>query len=421
MIRTIFLFLSASLNLHAAESQVSLQQILDMAQHGPEVKSATSSALEAKSKSESVFRKIYIPKVNAGFGYQHMLTDQAIQIPHLLTLPLDDNSKTGSLGVSQVLFDPANMLYNHPATERLSEASNLNAKRQIKETQNKAIELSLQSLELRSKRKALEKYIFNLKNRLNEIQRIYELGGLGESDVLKIKLGIDDAIQGIRDYQKGEDYLADMIAALLGENHPIVPADLPEEIPESLTSEKADVTKREDIQAIDKQLAAIQLSQSGEKAEYLPKVYGFYQHNYNDNALLKKSNFDVIGIQVSWSLFDGGSNFALASANAHQVQALESKKSLAISAYEADVTDALAGLKIKKQEYEERRKNVVQAKSVSESEFRRLKNGKSTVNNLIDAEDILKDRTEKASLSKINWYEAWFKYKHASGEELTVP
>ncbi len=424
MIKTIFLFLSSILvpNLYAAESQTSLQQILDMAQHGPEVKSANSSAQEAESKSDSVFRKIYVPKVNVGFGYQHLLNEQAIQIPHLLTLPLDENSKTGSLGVSQVFFDPANMLYKHPATERLSEASNLNAKRQIKETQNKAIELSLQSLELRAKRKALEKYIFNLKNRLNEIQRIYELGGLGESDVLKIKLGIDDATQGIRDYQKGEDYLADMIAALLGEKHPIVPADLPEEIPEAFhSSEKADVAKREDIQAIDKQLAAIHLSRSGDKAEYLPKVYGYYQHNYNDNALLKKSNFDVIGIQVSWSLFDGGVNFAEANANTHQEQALESKRSLAISAYEADVTDALAGLKIKKQEYEERRKNVLQAKSVSESEFRRLKNGKSTVNNLIDAEDILKDRTEKESLSKINWYQAWFKYKHASGEELIAP
>lgn len=412
------LLLLSSLNINAAE--LSLKQILELAEHGPEVKSAKESALETDSKSSSVFRQIYVPKLTAGFGYQHLLNDQAIQIPHLLTLPLDTNSKTGSLGVSQVLFDPANMLYKYPATERLTEASNLNASRQIKETQYKAVELSLQSLELRAKRKALEKYISNLKNRLSEIQRIYELGGLGESDVLKIKLGIDDATQGVRDYQKGEDYLADMIAALLGENHPIVPIDLPEEIPGAM-SEKFDVTKREDILAIDKQIDAIHLSQSGSKAEYLPKVYGYYQHNYTNNALLTKSNFDVIGIQVSWSIFDGGVNASDANASAHQQQALESKRSLAISAFQADVTNALATLKIKRKEYEERRKNVLEAKSVSESEFRRLKNGKSTVNNLIDAEDMLKDRSEKASLSKINWYQAWFKYKHASGEELIVP
>lgn len=421
MIKIAFLLLS-SFSLNAAEKESTLQQILDMAKLGPEVKSADFSALEAKAQSDSVFRKIYVPKLEAGFNYQRMLTNQAIQVPQLLTLPLDKNSKSGSLGVSQVIFDPANMLYNFKASEHLSEASNLNALRQIKNTQNKVIELALQSLELRAKKKALEKFTFNLKKRLNEIQRIYELGGLGESDVLKIKLGIDDANQGIRDYQRGEEYLAGMIAALLGENRPIIPTDLPEELPlpQGLI-EKANVANREDIQAIDKQLAAVDLSHSGKKAEYLPKVYGYYQHVYNDNALLKKSNFDVIGIQASWSLFDGGVSFAEANANAYQKQSLESKRSLAISAYETDVMDAIAALRIKRQEYEERRKNVLQANSVSESEFRRLKTGKSTVNNLIDAEEILKDRTEKESLSKISWYQAWFKYKHASGEELIAP
>lgn len=424
-LRTTLLLLSSifsPLNIYASETQLTIQQILDLAEQGPEVKSAKYSAMEAESKSDSVFRQIYVPKLTAGFGYQHLLTDQAIQIPHFLTLPLDDTSKSATIGISQVLFDPANMLYKHPATVRLSEASKLNARRQVKETQSKAIELSLQSLELRAKRKALEKYISNLKNRLNEIQRIYELGGLGESDVLKIKLGIDDATQGVREYQKGEDYLADMIAVLLGKNQPITPADLPEELPQSMqSSQKLDVANREDIQAINKQITAIQLSRTGDKAEYLPKVYGYFQHNYSDNALLRKSNFNVIGIQLSWSIFDGGVNSSNANASLHQQQALESKKSFALSAFQADAIDALNTLKIKKQEYEERRKNVSEAKSVSESEFRRLKNGKSTINNLIDAEDILKDRTEKTSLSKINWYQAWFKYKHASGEELIAP
>src|SRR5437868_663601 len=103
--RTTLLFLStlfslSPLNLFASESQLSIQQILDLAERGPEVKSATASALESEAKSTSVFRQIYVPKLTAGYGYQHLLNDQAIQIPNLLTLPLDHNSKSGSIGVT---------------------------------------------------------------------------------------------------------------------------------------------------------------------------------------------------------------------------------------------------------------------------------------------------------------------------------
>lgn len=425
MIRTTIVIVSTLLlpfNIYATDTMLSIQQIIDLAEKGPEVKSAKAEAFEADARSTSVFRQIYIPKLTAGFNYQRLLNDQAIQIPNLIKLPLDDNSKSATINISQVLLDPASMLYKRPAAESLAQASRLNASRQIKETQSKAVDLSLQILELRAKRNALMKYTTNLKSRLNELQRIYELGGLGESDILKVKLGIADATQGIRDLQKGEDYLSDMIAAFLGESKPIVPADLPEELPSSINnSDNADVTQREDIQAIDKQIEAVGLSRSGNKAEYLPKVYGYYQHNYTNNGLLANSNFDVIGVQFSWALFDGGVNLSDAKASALQQQSLESKKSLALSAFQAEVKTALIGLKIKRQEYEERRKNAIEAKSVSDAEFRRLRSGKSTVNNLIDAEDILKDRSEKASLSKISWYQSWFNLKRASGEALIAP
>jgi outer membrane protein TolC len=314
------------------------------------------------------------------------------------------------------------MLYNAPATEHLAAAAELRSSRQVKETQGKAVDLYLRTLELRAKRKALEKYAANLSSRLREIRRIYELGGLSEGDLLKIKLGVDDANQGIRDLQKGESYLADMIAAIVGDSKPVVPADLPEELPTSAAcSDKADVSTREDIQAIDQELEALKLSKSGQRAEYLPKVYGFVQHGYTNTELVTKSNYDLIGVQLSWSLFDGGVGLANSKAAADQRYALEQKKTLALSSFRAALSDSAASLQIKKREYEERRQSISDARTVSELEFKRLKNGKTTINNLIDAEDMLKDRTEKANLSKVNWYQAWFSCQQASGDALVAP
>lgn len=412
---------------HAESSRISLQQLLVKASAGPEVKAAKAEAEESKSREASIWRQIYIPKLNVGVGYTHLFTDQALQLPPvggnaIPPIKLGPDFLSGSMTLQQVLFDPSNMLYNSPAQGRLAEAASLNSLRQVKETQGKTVDLYLRSLEFKARRKALEKYVANMTSRSREIRRIYELGGLGEGDLLKIKLGIDDASQGIRELQKSENYLAAMIASLVGESSPIVPEDLPEELPRSsICSEKLDVSDREDIQTINRQVEALELSKNGKRAEYLPKIYGFLQHGYTNANIVTKSNYDSFGIQLSWALFDGGVNFAEAKAAAEKRQALEQKRILALSTSRADLLDSKAALQVKRQEYEERRRSISEARMVADLEFKRLKNGKTAINNLIDAEDMLKERTEKAAISKVNWYQAWFSCQRASGSALVLP
>lgn len=64
---------------------------------------------------------------------------------------------------------------------------------------------------------------------------------------------------------------------------------------------------------------------------------------------------------------------------------------------------------------------VKEAERVSSLEFRRLRSGKVTVNDVIDAEDLVKDRREKAALAKVEWYQEWFHYLMTSGEDLRAP
>ncbi|MBI2387465.1 MAG: TolC family protein [Elusimicrobia bacterium] len=412
---------------YADGSGVSIAQLLNMAAQGPEVKAARSSAEEFRAKEASARRQTYIPKLVAGFGYTRLLTDQALRLPPLggTAIPpikLGSDLLSGSVTLQQAFFDPANMLYDVPASERMTAAASLKSSRQVKETQAKAVDYYLRALELRARRRALEKYAANLKDRLREIRRIYELGGMGEADLLKIKLGIDDAAQGIRDLQKGEDHLADSIASLTGESAPIVPNDLPEELPRSSDcSGDSQPVDREDIRALDKEMEALGLSKKARKAEYLPKVHGFLRHGYTNLDLVTKSNYDLAGVQLSWSLFDGGAGLAAARAAAAQRHALEQKRALTISLSHADLSESRAALDIKRQEYEERRRSISEARTVADLEFKRLGSGKTTINNLIDAEDMLKDRTEKASLSMVNWYQAWFRCQSASGSDLAAP
>lgn len=425
-ILTIASFLSLS-DFASASERVSIQELLAKAASGPEVKAAQSMAFESRNKEASTWRQIYMPKIRAGVSYMHLISDQALQLPPIggMAIPpikLGPDILTGSLTLSQVLFDPANMLYNSSAKKNLAEAAELKSFRQIKETQSKAIEIYLRALELRAKRKALEKFAANLTGRLREIRRIYELGGLGEGDLLKIKLGIDDANQGIRDLQKGENYLAELMGTVVGEDRPLIPKDLPDVLSAASTcTDTSDVSQREDIQAIDKEIEALDLSKSAQRAEYLPKVYGFIQHGYTNAEIVTKSNYDMFGIQLSWNIFDGGVGIAEAKAAIDQRSALEQKRKAALSLFRAELSESQQALQIKRLEFEERLTSISDSRKVADLEFSRLKNGKTTINNLIDAEDILKDRTEKASLSKVNWYQAWFSCQRASGAALVAP
>ena len=406
---------------------ISLKEILQTAATSPEVRSAKSSANEASETATSVWRRTYMPKLSGTLGYTHLLENEALTIPPIgpVVIPpqtLGPDFVSGSVQLSQSLFDPANMLFRSKAIEILADAEKLRSSRQIKETQGKAINYYLQILEFRARRGALEKFVVNLRSRQTEIKRLYELGSVSDSDVLKVKLGIDDANQSIREILLKESYLGKLLASVLGESGVRWPEELPADLPETPPIEaKMEIGNREDVRAIDKQLESIDLSRRADKAEYIPKVAASLQHFYTNTTVLSNQNVDAVGVQLIWSIYDGGVDFAKASASAEKRQALEQKRVLTVSSIQASYEDAIQMLKTKKIEYMERQQSLIEAKRVTDIEFRRLKVGKTTVNNLIDAEDVLKDRMEKTELSKTNWYQAWFSHLLASGEELRTP
>jgi outer membrane protein TolC len=411
----------------ASTDTISLAEVLQRAADGPEVQAARAGAKASQDTAKAAWRSAFLPKVGGGLTYSHLIQDQTVVLPNLGGIilpptPIEANLTLGLAQVSQTLFDPASMLYNYPSAERKAAAERIRASRQAKETQGTAVGYHLQILELRAKRDALERYRANLAGRLNEVKRLYQLGAVSESDLLKIELGISDSDQGIRELQEREGYLAQQLAVTLGAGRARAPEDLPEELPRpAFAPELPQLSGLERIKAIDTELESIRAAQKGQKADYLPKVSGFAQHFYTDLNLFSRSNFDAAGVLLTWSLFDGGAGWAKAQAARARRDSLERSRFLEAGSIQASFDDAVNLLRIKRQEYDQRRAAVLDARKVAELEFKRLRNGKTTVNDLIDAEDLLKDRSEKASLSRVAWYEAWFRMQLAAGVPLTAP
>lgn len=426
-----FLSLIIGLDVFAQTQTIGMNEVIELASKSPKVKSAQAMSDSALQLHKADKKRVFMPKIDANAAYTHQLQEQGLILPSINTpgeninlpdMKFKKDMTVGSITLTQPIFDPENMLYNIDASKYSADAQKLTAQRQEKETQGKALSVYLKILELRARRNALEMYVSNLKSRQPEIRRLYEIGYVSESDVLKVKLGIDDANQAVREIIKKEEFLGLILGNLLGEMKTFSPKDLADELPKVSNLETSvDLSKREDLLSLDKEILALEETKKASRARYLPKVAGFAAQNYSDNDILARKDSSSVGIMFTWSIFDGGASLSQAKANALRRNALEQTKFHASADIKAAYVDSLNMLEIKQQEFEERKSAVSDAKRVSDIEFRRLKKGKTTVNNLIDAEDILKDRIEKASLSKVGWYQAWFTSQVSSGVAISAP
>lgn len=414
--------------------RVTLQQVIEKSKGAPESRMANSEAEKAHQQSTAVWRATFMPKLGGYGQFNHLTSSVGIinplagaQLPPGLNLPTgnifpaNSDSLYGRVELSQPLLDVGHMFYGSAAAGRLAEAAKFKASADVKEQQKKSINVYLQIVGLRAKKAALEDFVKNLQTRRTEVQRLYELGGVSESDLLKIKLGIDDANQGLRELNEKEEFLETILAQTLGEKGRLSPADLPLELPVADGDKPGPSGQREEIQALGKQIESADLQVKAARTFLLPRIEGFAGYTYFRQNFLTQNNWGDVGIRLAWPLFDGAVSYARANAAAAERDGLEQKRRSAELAIDADRESARRSLALRRQEYTERLQGVADAKKASDLDFKRLRKGKVTVNNLIDSEDTVKDRKEKAAVSQISWYTEWFRYLVASGKELTAP
>ena len=414
--------------------RITMQEIIAKAKGGYESNAASADAKRAAHESAAVWQAAFMPKIGGGVEYDRYDRPLGVKNP-LAAAPLPPtlaflkgelfppvrDSLQGRIEVSQPLIDLAHMRYGAPSSDKLAEAAKLKAAHDVKESQGKALSYYLQILEIRAKRLALENYVTNLGNRRGEIKRLYQLGGVGEADLLKVKLGIDDATQAIREIKEKEEFLGDLLASLLGEKGCLVPDDLPADLPGAPAFAKAEVSQREDIIALGKQMESAELQAAAARATMVPKLDAFVGYTYDRQEILTDKYWADIGLRLTWVIYDGGIRVSAAAAALEGREVLENRKAAAQLALMAQAQSAQRMLGIKRQEYQERLVGVTDAKKAADLDFGRFRQGKVTVNNVIDAEDILKDRLEKAATSRVNWYQEWFRYQAALGVEPAVP
>lgn len=402
-----------------ADATVSLAELLRASADGPEARAARAQALKQDQVARAHWRGAVLPKLVAAGLASQQDRDTAIDLFPLGTLTLPRDSWAAGALLTQPVLDVEGMVYEAGAADAGAQAAALAAREGGKEAQAKAVGWYLQALELRAKRRALRAYAANLGSRRNEIQRLFELGAVGEADLLKVKLGVDDAEAGARELEAKEAFLARMVGQSLGQDRALSPEDLPESLPPAQAL--ADAGEREDLAALDAQVKAAELSGAGAEAGFLPKLSVSATYLRLDQQVLSQSEWVGVGAQATWTVFDGAVRQAKAKAAEAEADGLRERRRSAALALRAQREDALALLELRRREFAERSAAVLEAQRAADLEFRRLGQGKASVSNLVDAEDVLKDRREKAALSQVQWWQEWFRLQMSGAGPLSLP
>lgn len=402
--------------------KLSLSDVLEKVSSGPLANSLRMESQSVKEKATATWRSTYLPKFYVLGIAQEADKKSGITTPFGTFESSRKDLAIGTLNLDQAIYEP----YKAKEVEMedtQAKAHGLSSDHAIKEIQLNTANAYIKIIEVKEQQVSLSGFVKNLELRFKEVQRLFQLGMVSEADLLKVKLAINDAKQGLKELSNKESYLKKMIGEVIGEVNPIETMDLPK--PKTILlkeqSEMEIQNNRNDIQAINLQIKAADLGADAASSANLPTITAFGEYYAVNQEILNERQGGAIGVRLMWSIFDSGSSSALKASALSQKRSLELRKKHLTSNIAVERFDSIKQLELKQNEFTEREAGLIDAEKASQIEFKRLKQGKVSVSDVIDAEDLLKERKDKLIGSKLNWYSEWFRYLMMSGEPLSMP
>ncbi|MEM9555366.1 MAG: efflux RND transporter permease subunit [Acidobacteriota bacterium] len=313
----------------------------------------------------------------------------------------DEMSWTGSLTLSQPVLDPSGMLYAAPAAARRADASSATSQRTRRELQATAASLFLDMLAFDASLASTEAFIESLDARLAEARGQVEAGRTLEADALKVELELESARLERTELVARRDVVARTLGRAVGVDGPVEPApsaaidraqavEVDTEAAAMLRLIEEARAARSDRVALLARLEAGELEARAVGAERLPRVDARATYFVSDGDPLAPESQLQAAVGVRWTPFDGGARGARRAAREAEVEALRADLVELERAIELAVRDAVAELRVARAAQAVRARGVVLATETLRVERERHAAGRSTTNDLLDAEASLR-------------------------------
>ncbi len=333
----IFLMLSAMLllsGLQAQQSTLSLQQAREYAlQHNINVKNA---ALDVEKAKDQVWETtaIGLPQLSSSLSYNNNLDLPTQLLPgELVGQPGQfvevqfgtQHNATATLSANQLVFSGP-YIVGLQASKTFREISEHQRVKTNIETKHMVTQAYYTVLVARKNLQVLQESKTNMEQLLKETKAIYQQGLTEETSVDQMEINLSNIKNQINNLQRQVEVGKALLKFQMG-------MEMEEEIHlsdslmgimeqinlEQVAGKQFDVQSHIDYKILNTQEQASYLSMRREKAEYLPTLSAFYQHQ--QNAMREEFNYfednndqwyesNVIGFQLNLPIFTSGSRMS---------------------------------------------------------------------------------------------------------------
>ncbi len=311
------------------------------------------------------------------------------------------------------------LLYAAPAARAAAEAAHAQAVRTREELAAEAAGTFITVLEIDAALRSTESFIDSLGARLEEMQARVEAGRVLEAEALKIRLDLQSAELDRQRLTDQRGVATTDLGRVTGADGPVEPdftGDVDRDLAPRLTEVLAEaLAARSDVAALAAQVRALELQVKAVRAERLPRFDAEVSFVLSDGDPFRPEELAQGTVALSWRPFAAGTVRPRAAAAEAEAEALAADLAELRRAVEVQLADALARLETSRAAVEVRKRGVELAAETLRVERERYAAGRSTTNDLLEAEADLRRQRTLHDLARLEVLRAWVSYDLASG------
>jgi outer membrane protein TolC len=401
-------------------TEVDLAEALRRGAERPAADAAVRRADAVDEAGRAQRRLAYLPTLGASYQVADRDRDLELQTP-IGSFPFGSSrADTAAVELTQPLFDPVRLLHTNPATHLESDASRLTARRTTDALAAAAGEAYLNVLALEAGIEANRAFVTSLLARLDETEARVVAGRALEADALKIRLTLETAELEVLSLEQRLEVARSDLGRALGMPGSVDAAAAPDWVRRPLPTPDAALdlalAARPDLAALDLSADAVDRRRAAVTAEMIPRLDARVGWTWTDGSPYTEDNWVEGAVVVSWRPFAAGTRAPRAAALSAERDALRADLAEARRAVEIEVRDQLARLVTAREAVDVSRRGVEQATETVRVERERNAVGRTTTNELLQAEAELRDQNTRLEIARLEVVRAWLRLWLAIGD-----
>ncbi|WP_321418077.1 efflux RND transporter permease subunit [uncultured Desulfobacter sp.] len=401
--------------------RVSLARAMEMAMARPAVASADALVLAAQKAAEAERRTALWPVIGSSASHSWRDRDQAMETPFGAFLAGERNTNAVTVKISQPIFDPAGLLYSAPAARDEARAESLRSEWLRREMAAEAGDACLYILEIDARIDATEAFLKSLAARLDESREMVGVGRALEADALKIELAHDQAHQDMRELKRSREIALVALARAVNYDGHLEPEPAPDlvnhESPSASEAFDMALARRPDLAALKTAIEALEKRRLAVHAGAWPRLDADAAWVWNDPSSYTQKEWCQVSLTLTWTPFAAGTRGPQAAAIAARTGSLRYDLEEARQGINLDVKSVTAAIENGRDAFRVEERGVVQSEETLRVERARYRGGRSTTNDLLDAEAQVRERRTMREIARLRIVRAWIRLWMITGEK----